>query len=83
MIKYIITILLSVSLVTSCNTNENINDSVLKPLNIVYIMADDHAYQAISAYGSDVSKLAQLQILIELLLKGSDEFCFVQFNLWS
>lgn len=26
--------------------------------NIVYIMSDDHAYQAISAYGSDVSKLA-------------------------
>ena len=29
-----------------------------KPLNILYIMADDHAYQAISAYGSEISKLA-------------------------
>jgi arylsulfatase A-like enzyme len=29
-----------------------------KPLNIIYIMADDHAYQAISAYGSEISKLA-------------------------
>ena len=29
-----------------------------KPLNILYIMADDHAYQAVSAYGSQVSKLA-------------------------
>ena len=29
-----------------------------KPLNIVYIMADDLAYQAISAYGSEISKLA-------------------------
>ena len=26
--------------------------------NIVYIMSDDHAYQAISAYGSPLSKLA-------------------------
>ena len=26
--------------------------------NIVFIMSDDHAYQAISAYGSDVSRLA-------------------------
>lgn len=26
--------------------------------NIIFIMSDDHAYQAISAYGSDVSKLA-------------------------
>ena len=28
------------------------------PLNVVYIMADDLAYQAISAYGSEISKLA-------------------------
>lgn len=26
--------------------------------NIVFIMSDDHAYQAISAYGSPLSKLA-------------------------
>ena len=29
-----------------------------KPLNVLYIMADDLAYQAISAYGSEISKLA-------------------------
>ena len=29
-----------------------------KPLNVIYIMADDHAYQAVSAYGSYLSKLA-------------------------
>lgn len=29
-----------------------------KPLNIIYIMSDDHAVQAISAYGHPVSKLA-------------------------
>ncbi len=29
-----------------------------KPLNVIYIMADDHAYQAVSAYGSNLSKLA-------------------------
>ena len=26
--------------------------------NIIFIMSDDHAYQAISAYGSELSKLA-------------------------
>ena len=36
-----------------------IDENTSKPLNIVYIMADDHAYQAISAYGSDISKLAK------------------------
>ncbi|MAU36357.1 MAG: sulfatase [Flavobacteriales bacterium] len=41
----------------ACNSpNEKQQDN--KPLNILYIMADDHAYQAVSAYGSQVSELA-------------------------
>ena len=47
-------------LLSSCNS-ENKTSTKLptkKPLNVVYIMADDHAYQAISAYGSKISKLA-------------------------
>ena len=32
--------------------------SVNKKPNVVFIMADDHAYQAISAYGSPLAKLA-------------------------
>jgi arylsulfatase A-like enzyme len=44
-------------LLCSCNsTNEEQQEN--KPLNIIYIMADDHAYQAVSAYGSQVSGLA-------------------------
>ena len=42
----------------ACANNETSNENKNKPLNIVYIMADDHAYQAISAYGSEISKLA-------------------------
>jgi arylsulfatase A-like enzyme len=45
----------------SCNSNTKTESNIephKKPLNIVYIMADDHAYQSISAYGSDISKLA-------------------------
>ena len=41
----------------ACNsTKEKLQKN--KPLNIIYIMADDHAYQAISAYESEISKLA-------------------------
>ena len=40
------------------NEKETVNLKANKPLNVIYIMADDHAYQAISAYGSQVSKLA-------------------------
>ncbi|MAW30657.1 MAG: sulfatase [Flavobacteriales bacterium] len=38
--------------------DKNFDQKKNKPLNIIYIMADDHAYQAISAYGSQISKLA-------------------------
>lgn len=41
----------------SCQSKTG-QDSQAKPLNVVYIMADDHAYQAISAYGSDLAELA-------------------------
>ena len=58
-----ITILFFLSiLIYSCNS-QSIKSNLpveapSEPLNIVYIMADDHAYQAISAYGSEISKLA-------------------------
>ena len=50
----------SLLFLSSCSS-ENKTSSELpekKPLNVVYIMADDHAYQAISAYGSKISELA-------------------------
>tara|TARA_B100001093_G_scaffold76751_1_gene67665 strand:+ start:14401 stop:16020 length:1620 start_codon:yes stop_codon:yes gene_type:complete len=42
---------------SSCNISNEVKKEE-KPLNIIYIMADDHAYQAVSAYGSQVSKFA-------------------------
>ena len=46
----------------ACNSGKeeqkDISKKANKPLNIIYIMADDHAYQAVSAYGSKISKLA-------------------------
>ena len=48
---------LFLTFICACNLpNEKQQEN--KPLNIIYIMADDHAYQAVSAYGSQVSKLA-------------------------
>src|SRR5690606_19522103 len=51
--------------VSSCQTNKKEKESVdasettqkSRP-NILFIMSDDHAYQAISAYGSELSQLA-------------------------
>ena len=42
---------------TACESDAG-SGSDQKPMNVLYIMADDLAYQAISAYGSDISKLA-------------------------
>ncbi|MCG8327992.1 MAG: sulfatase [Chitinophagales bacterium] len=54
--KKIALILISVVLLSSCNGGKE--DQPLKELpknpNIIFIMSDDHAYQAISAYGSEL-----------------------------
>ena len=42
-----------------------------KPLNVLYIMADDLAYQAISAYGSPISKLAPTPNLDRIAANGA------------
>ena len=60
--SYKLIIGITLLIISACNSNQTDKSteasSSEKPLNIVYIMADDHAYQAISAYGSAVSKLA-------------------------
>ncbi|MFL2578460.1 MAG: sulfatase [Parvicellaceae bacterium] len=50
----------SLLFLSSCSSENKISSELpeKKPLNVVYIMADDHAYQAISAYGSKISELA-------------------------
>ena len=58
--KSFIALLLTSAVILSCSepTIKETLSSIkkTKPLNILYIMADDHAYQAISAYGSEISK---------------------------
>lgn len=48
-------LLLSTAALYSCSSIQA--DEQVRP-NILYIMCDDHSYQTISAYGSEVSKLA-------------------------
>lgn len=55
--KKILSILVLVLIVTSCNDKQKNNKSQTeKPTkpNIVFIMSDDHAYQAISAYSDEL-----------------------------
>jgi len=55
-------LLLCISLLAACGRQEAPappeSPVRSKPLNIVYIMSDDHAVQAVSAYGHPVSQLA-------------------------
>lgn len=64
-----ITTLLLISL-SACNFTEEIQQEN-KPLNILYIMADDHAYQAVSAYGSEISKLAPTPNIDRIAQQGA------------
>ena len=64
-----ITTLLLISL-SACNFTEEIQQGN-KPLNIIYIMADDHAYQAVSAYGSEISKLAPTPNIDRIAQQGA------------
>lgn len=54
--KALLTILNILFLLSSCDMKTRNNDSTTKRPNIIFIMSDDHAYQAISAYGSKLIK---------------------------
>ena len=59
MMRKLLLCLTCVAFLLSCaNTTTNNQADRDQPLNVLYIMADDLAYQAISAYGSEISQLA-------------------------
>ena len=57
--------------------DKNFDQKKNKPLNIIYIMADDHAYQAISAYGSQISKLAPTPNIDRIANEGARMSCLL------
>jgi len=73
--------LLSISLISCKNNNsekEEDKNSETKRPNIVFIMTDDHAAQAISAYGHPVSKLAPTPNIDRIAQNGvkfNNNFC--------
>lgn len=58
MIRPFFYILIIFLLITCKNEKDNVKEPVIERPNIIFIMADDHAVNAISAYGSEISKLA-------------------------
>ena len=52
----------------ACDTGQK--EEVRKPLNIIHIMADDHSYQTLSAYGHPLGKLAPTPNLDRLAAEG-------------
>lgn len=64
---YINLLLASTAVLSSCTTKQTVEKA--RP-NILYIMCDDHSYQTISAYGSEVSKLASTPNIDRLASEG-------------
>ncbi len=56
--RIIVSLIILVCLTESCISNKALSKNEPKKPNIIFIMADDHATQAISAYGHPISKLA-------------------------
>ena len=70
-ISFLILLLLSTFNNDKKPDNNSIKSQEDKPLNIIYIMADDHAYQAISAYGSEVSERAPTPNIDRIAKEGA------------
>ena len=51
-------------------------------MNIIYIMSDDHAYQAISAYGYGLNNTPHIDKLAEKGMSIQPGICY-QFHLWT
>lgn len=78
--KYFKYLLCLTILIQSCKQKEEnitVEDSQQRP-NIIYIMADDHAEQAISAYGHPISQLAPTPNIDRIANEGAlftNNFC--------
>ena len=55
----------------SCSSNLKEEEKSVHKLNVIYIMADDHAYQAISSYGYKVGQLAPTPNIDRLASEGA------------
>lgn len=78
--RYILVLLISLLAFQSCkdNTKEPGTQKETKRPNIVYIMSDDHAEQAISAYGHPISQLAPTPNIDRIANEGAlfkNNFC--------
>ncbi|MBA4743621.1 MAG: sulfatase [Muricauda sp.] len=71
--------LVGLLLIVSCKQQEKPKDQVVKgPPNIIFIMSDDHAFQAISAYGHELGKLAPTPNIDRIAKNGAifqNNFC--------
>ena len=63
--KTFYSIIFTVVVFSSCNSAVKDSASEEKPPNIVFIMSDDHAYQAISAYGHGLNETPNIDRLAE------------------
>lgn len=75
--NYIIFFLLT-SLIFSCKDGQKNDEPQTERPNIVFIMSDDHAEQAISAYGHPISKLAPTPNIDRIADQGvifNNNFC--------
>lgn len=65
------TILFSIFICLACKNSNSTKNNFESPPNIIFIMADDHAIQAISVYGHPIGKLAPTPNIDRIAEKGA------------
>ena len=60
-------------LLTGCSSKKNINNIINQKPNIIFIMSDDHAVNAISAYGNSINKTPNIDRIADEGIKFSRE----------
>lgn len=76
--RVLITLIFLVFISQSCSRNKAVTENETKRPNIIFIMADDHATQAISAYGHPISALAPTPNIDRIANEGAifkNNFC--------
>ena len=76
--KYQLFITLLLMLFAACKKNDAKPEKTVQPPNILFIMSDDHAFQAIGAYGHELGKLAPTPNIDRLAKNGArfeNNFC--------
>ena len=75
-IEKLLTFLILIAALSGCNSaNKNYNKQTPERPNIIFIMSDDHAMNAISSYGNSVNRTPNIDRIADEGIRFNQSFC--------